>query len=402
MAPELYDENYDEKVDIYAFGMVVIEIVTKEYPYSECTNQAQIYKKVSSGIKPLALSKVTDESTRAFIELCVQFNSAYRPSAAELLQHPFLNVSAFPSNSNTSLSSLDTSSDGLYAVPEFPLRSDSQTAEDPYPSLGRSAASGSMNRPTPTSWTSDSHLNFTASGYSNNNNNNNNKSVPAAATKPQDVPSLHSRRRSDSEQVGGEGSSGLSGSSQSHGDSDARYGSMGRIPSQASIRSQSSQPNLSQSNSFQYASQSQSQSQSPQAQSQTQQQAQMQQNKQQESQQQQQSSQQQPQRQQNSSTSPQLSNSRIVSNPQAPSTFTFEISERESESTLIFKMIYNVSGKPGQDITFPFNLHDDTVTDVVSEMVKESLIDARDEQLARRRLEEKVKWILMGKPEPKP
>jgi serine/threonine protein kinase len=32
---ELYDEHYDEKVDIYAFGMVVIEIVTLDYPYSE-------------------------------------------------------------------------------------------------------------------------------------------------------------------------------------------------------------------------------------------------------------------------------------------------------------------------------------------------------------------------------
>jgi serine/threonine protein kinase len=49
MAPELYDECYDEKVDIYAFGMVVLEMVTKEYPYSECSNQAQIYKKGGFG-----------------------------------------------------------------------------------------------------------------------------------------------------------------------------------------------------------------------------------------------------------------------------------------------------------------------------------------------------------------
>ncbi|KAI9355392.1 kinase-like domain-containing protein, partial [Zopfochytrium polystomum] len=90
MAPELYDENYDEKVDIYAFGMVVIEIVTKEYPYSECTNQAQIYKKVTSRIKPLALQKVTDEETRNFIDLCIRFNPAERPSATELLASPFL------------------------------------------------------------------------------------------------------------------------------------------------------------------------------------------------------------------------------------------------------------------------------------------------------------------------
>jgi WNK lysine deficient protein kinase len=42
MAPELYDENYTEKVDIYAFGMSVLEMITKEYPYEECRNPAQV------------------------------------------------------------------------------------------------------------------------------------------------------------------------------------------------------------------------------------------------------------------------------------------------------------------------------------------------------------------------
>lgn len=46
MAPELYEEGYNEKVDIYAFGMCVLEMVTKQYPYDECSNPAQIFKKV--------------------------------------------------------------------------------------------------------------------------------------------------------------------------------------------------------------------------------------------------------------------------------------------------------------------------------------------------------------------
>jgi serine/threonine protein kinase len=29
MAPELYEENYSERVDIYAFGMCVLEMATK-------------------------------------------------------------------------------------------------------------------------------------------------------------------------------------------------------------------------------------------------------------------------------------------------------------------------------------------------------------------------------------
>ncbi|XP_011026813.1 PREDICTED: serine/threonine-protein kinase WNK8 isoform X3 [Populus euphratica] len=48
MAPELYEEEYNELVDIYSFGMCMLEMVTCEYPYSECKNPAQIYKKVTS------------------------------------------------------------------------------------------------------------------------------------------------------------------------------------------------------------------------------------------------------------------------------------------------------------------------------------------------------------------
>ena len=48
MAPELYEEEYDELVDVYSFGMCVLEMLTLEYPYSECANPAQIYKKVTS------------------------------------------------------------------------------------------------------------------------------------------------------------------------------------------------------------------------------------------------------------------------------------------------------------------------------------------------------------------
>lgn len=48
MAPELYEEEYNELVDIYSFGMCMIELFTSEFPYSECTNPAQIYKKVTS------------------------------------------------------------------------------------------------------------------------------------------------------------------------------------------------------------------------------------------------------------------------------------------------------------------------------------------------------------------
>lgn len=60
MAPELYEEEYNELVDIYAFGMCVLEMLTSEYPYSECSNPAQIYKKVTS--VSLMVTSVCDTS----------------------------------------------------------------------------------------------------------------------------------------------------------------------------------------------------------------------------------------------------------------------------------------------------------------------------------------------------
>lgn len=88
MAPELYEENYTEMIDIYSFGMCLLEMVTLELPYSECNNVAKIYKKVTSGLRPQAMNKVKDPEVQAFIEKCLA-QPRDRPSAADLLQDPF-------------------------------------------------------------------------------------------------------------------------------------------------------------------------------------------------------------------------------------------------------------------------------------------------------------------------
>ncbi|VFQ79032.1 unnamed protein product [Cuscuta campestris] len=89
MAPELYDEEYDNLADIYSFGMCLLELITCECPYSECINQAQIFKKVTSGKKPAALDKVKDLEVKQFIEKCL-VPASQRASASELLKDSFL------------------------------------------------------------------------------------------------------------------------------------------------------------------------------------------------------------------------------------------------------------------------------------------------------------------------
>ncbi|KAL9234153.1 hypothetical protein vseg_009053 [Gypsophila vaccaria] len=93
MAPELYNEEYNQLVDVYAFGMCMLQMVTREEPYHECRNHCQIFKKVMNGIKPAALDKVKDPQVRWFIEKCLAPVSE-RPSAIELLDDPFLVDSA--------------------------------------------------------------------------------------------------------------------------------------------------------------------------------------------------------------------------------------------------------------------------------------------------------------------
>ncbi|KAG7565306.1 Protein kinase domain [Arabidopsis suecica] len=89
MAPELYEEDYNELVDIYSFGMCVLEMLTGEYPYSECTNPAQIYKKVTSGKLPDSFHLIQHTEAQRFVGKCLETVSRRLP-AKELLGDPFL------------------------------------------------------------------------------------------------------------------------------------------------------------------------------------------------------------------------------------------------------------------------------------------------------------------------
>lgn len=40
MAPEIYTEKYTTSVDIYAFGMCLLEVCTNQTPYKECDKPA--------------------------------------------------------------------------------------------------------------------------------------------------------------------------------------------------------------------------------------------------------------------------------------------------------------------------------------------------------------------------
>merc|ERR1719193_2995244 len=89
MAPEMYEEHYDEAVDVYAYGLCMLEMSTGEYPYAECQNAAQIYRRVVNGVKPNSFDKVESEEVKDIIEMCIRLKKEERPKVKELLTKDF-------------------------------------------------------------------------------------------------------------------------------------------------------------------------------------------------------------------------------------------------------------------------------------------------------------------------
>lgn len=91
MAPELFEERYGPSVDVYAFGMCLLEMCTGKTPYSECKTPGDIYRRVASGIKPYDIERVKDEEVKSFILLCLG-PCDMRPTVQELLEDSFFSI----------------------------------------------------------------------------------------------------------------------------------------------------------------------------------------------------------------------------------------------------------------------------------------------------------------------
>ncbi|KAJ1354862.1 Oxidative-stress-responsive kinase 1 C terminal [Parelaphostrongylus tenuis] len=91
MAPEMYEEMYDESVDVYAFGMCLLEMVTGEYPYTECQFPAQIYRKVTTGVKPECFNRIPQQypEIREIIDRCIRVRREERSTVKQLLADDF-------------------------------------------------------------------------------------------------------------------------------------------------------------------------------------------------------------------------------------------------------------------------------------------------------------------------
>lgn len=89
MAREIFEgEGYSEKVDVYAFGMCLLEMATGKSPYSELKNTAQVFRNVLKGILPEGVQQVKDQCLKSLILGCLDQENQ-RPCVTECLSHHF-------------------------------------------------------------------------------------------------------------------------------------------------------------------------------------------------------------------------------------------------------------------------------------------------------------------------
>lgn len=93
--------------------MHFLEMVTGEYPYRECSNELQVFRKASTGVKLASLAKVKESRVKYIIDKCL-LHMYVRPSAQELLKDPF-----FLYNSGSTLEACTSTASSVISHP-FP------------------------------------------------------------------------------------------------------------------------------------------------------------------------------------------------------------------------------------------------------------------------------------------
>ncbi|KAM7260032.1 hypothetical protein ACFE04_015773 [Oxalis oulophora] len=123
MAPEVVmnTNGYTLAVDIWSLGCTVFEMATAKPPWSQFEGVAAIFKIGNSKDLPEIPDHLSSDA-KSFVKLCLQREPSARPTAAQLLDHPFVRDQAMTRVSNTSLTR-DHAIDGTRTPPMLEVHS---------------------------------------------------------------------------------------------------------------------------------------------------------------------------------------------------------------------------------------------------------------------------------------
>ncbi|XP_044511166.1 mitogen-activated protein kinase kinase kinase 1-like [Mangifera indica] len=91
MAPEVVNnknQGYGLAADIWSLGCTVLEMLTRKLPYYPLECMPALFK-IGRGLPPLIPDSLSTDA-RDFVGQCLQVNPKDRPTAAHLLEHPFV------------------------------------------------------------------------------------------------------------------------------------------------------------------------------------------------------------------------------------------------------------------------------------------------------------------------